>query len=766
MRERGGSHSSHWGSFHARPAPGGIAIEPRPGDPRPSPLLGNLPASLRHPSRVTRPAIRRSWLTNGPGPTPARGSEPFVEVEWDVAIRALGGELARVYETYGAEAVYGGSYGWASAGRFHHAQSQVHRFLNCLGGYTRSVNSYSAAAAEVILPRVLAAKDDVSRNGVLWEEVLEHCDLVVAFGGMPLKNADVDPGGVSSHRVADHLDAARDRGIGFVSFSPLRDDLPPGLGATWHGLRPGTDTAVMLAIAHVLLVEGLVDRALVGRLAAGLPELERYVLGTSDGLPKTPAWGESISGVSGGTIADLARRMASSRTLITVSQSLQRAEFGEQPVWMGVALATLLGQLGLPGRGFTYGLGSMANIGQPRVGVRLPTLPQGANRVAGFIPVARVADMLLHPGAPFEYDGARLRYPETRLVYWAGGNPFHHHQDLGRLTLAFGRPDTVVVHESVWTATARHADVVLPATVSLERDDIAASANDPLLVAMHAAAAPHGEAMDDYEIFSLLARELGVEATFTEGRSASAWLEHLYEATRDAAAARDWAMPPFAEFWERGEAALPLADRAGDPVRAFRSDPEGHPLPTPTGRVELSSETIAGFGYADCPGHPAWLEPKEWQGSSLAREWPLLLVANQPARRLHSQLDFGAHSLDGKVDGRERVRIHPDDARARAIRTGDVVRVFNARGSCLAAAEVSDDLVRGVVQLPTGAWYAPLLLDGRVTCIHGNPNVLTFDRGTSSLAQGSCGQHALVEVERFDGTPPRPAPHDPPPIER
>jgi biotin/methionine sulfoxide reductase len=323
-----------------------------------------------------------------------------------------------------------------------------------------------------------------------------------------------------------------------------------------------------------------------------------------------------------------------------------------------------------------------------------------------------------------------------------------------------------VVHESVWTATARRADIVLPATVTLERDDIAASANDPFLVAMHAAAAPCGEAKDDYGIFSLLARELGVEARFTEGHSAHEWLRHLYEATRLAAAGRDCAMPPFAEFWERGEAALPLAGADGDPVRAFRADPEGHPLPTPTGRVELHSNTIAGFGYPDCPGHPAWLEPEEWQGSRLAARYPLMLVANQPARRLHSQLDFGAHSVAGKLNGRERVRIHPDDARVRGIRTDDVVRLFNARGSCLAAAEVGDDIVAGVVQLPTGAWYTPADVGGRVTCLYGNPNILTFDRGTSRLAQGSCGQHALVQVERFDGSLPGLAPHDPPAIER
>ncbi len=156
----------------------------------------------------------------------------------------------------------------------------------------------------------------------------------------------------------------------------------------------------------------------------------------------------------------LARRAAERRTLITCSQSLQRAEHGEQPVWMGVVLAALLGRIGLPGAGFAYALGSIANTGKPEVAVPVPTLPQGRNSIADFIPVARISDLLLRPGEAFDYDGQKLTYPEIKLVYWAGGNPFHHHQDTHRLREAFARPETIIVHDSAWTATARHADIV------------------------------------------------------------------------------------------------------------------------------------------------------------------------------------------------------------------------------------------------------------------------------------------------------------------
>ena len=170
--------------------------------------------------------------------------------------------------------------------------------------------------------------------------------------------------------------------------------------------------------------------------------------------------------------------MAGRRTLIVVAHALQRAEHGEQPVWMAAVLAAMLGQIGLPGGGYAYALGTMGHYGRREVAVPLPTVPQGRNGVREFIPVARIADMLLQPGTPFEYNGRQFNYPDIRLVYWTGGNPFHHHQDLNRLRRAFARPDTLVVHESAWTATARHADIVLPCTMSLERNDIGASSAD------------------------------------------------------------------------------------------------------------------------------------------------------------------------------------------------------------------------------------------------------------------------------------------------
>jgi biotin/methionine sulfoxide reductase len=127
------------------------------------------------------------------------------------------------------------------------------------------------------------------------------------------------------------------------------------------------------------------------------------------------------------------------------------------------------------------------------------------------------------------------------------------------------------------------------------------------------------------------------------------------------------------------------------------------------------------------------------------------LISNQPKTRLHSQWDHGETSVNGKVDGRERLGITPEDAGDRGLVTGDLVRVFNERGSCLASVVIREDLMRGVVQLPTGAWWDPI--EPGSLCRAGNPNVLTRDVGTSRLAQGPTAQTCLVEVERFRGEP-------------
>lgn len=760
------SSKSHWGAFEVTVDDGGAitGVSGHRDDTEPSALLGNIAGAAQHPSRVARPAVRRGWLEHGPGPDSRRGAEEFVELEWDEVSRLLSTEVRRVTTTFGNEAIYGGSYGWASAGRMHHAQSQVHRFLNTIGGYVSSVNTYSTGASTVVLPHIVGSSIELMRFPHTWQVIADNTKLWVAFGGLPLKNVAVSPGGVTEHRAGARLREAARNGMRFANVSPLRDDIEAVVPSDWFGLVPGTDVALMLALAHTLITEGLHDADFVERYTYGFSTFEAYLTGAADGIVKNAEWASILTEISADRIRGLARQMASTRTLITVTYSLQRIEHGEQPVWAAIALASLLGQIGLPGAGVGHSYGSMADGGLPPLAVPLPAFPQGRNAVRQFIPVARVADMLLNPGVAFEYNGSTLNYPDIHLVWWAGGNPFHHHQDLNRLRAALRATDTVVVQDPYWTAMARHADIVLPSTAALERNDFGAGTYDTKLVFMRQAMAAYADSRDDYDILRGVAAALGLESEFTEGRTIEQWRRSRYGEWQERLAEDGIVVADFDDFERLGE--VPLPSR-GEHVtfERFRSDPVRHRLSTPSGRIQLFSDTIAGFGYADCPPHPAWIAPSEWLGGERAQQFPLHLIANQPSTRLHSQLDMGATSQASKVHGREPIRISSADAAARGIEDGDVVRVFNDRGACLAGAVVTDSVRARVVQLATGAWFDPLDPGADQTmCVHGNPNVLTPDAGTSRLAQGCTGQHVLVDIEKWVGELPPVRAHQPPPF--
>jgi biotin/methionine sulfoxide reductase len=293
---------------------------------------------------------------------------------------------------------------------------------------------------------------------------------------------------------------------------------------------------------------------------------------------------------------------------------------------------------------------------------------------------------------------------------------------------------------------------VFPATTMLERDDIGSASRDRYMIAMKRAIPAVGESRDDYEIFTALSERLGAKEAFTEGRSSAAWLRHLYDVSRERARKFDIALPSFEVFWSEGCVELPLPEEPAVMMKAYRDDPDANRLPTPSGKIEIFSSTIASFGYDDCLGHPAWFEPAEWLGSPLAKRYPLHLISHQPSTRLHSQYDHGRVSVASKIQGREALTMHPTDAAARGIAAGEVVRVYNDRGACLAGVILDDAVRPGVIVLPTGAWYDPLV-PGEIGTLekHGNPNVLTLDKGTSKLTQGCSAHTCLVEVERFEG---------------
>ncbi|MGB1160815.1 MAG: molybdopterin-dependent oxidoreductase [Alphaproteobacteria bacterium] len=742
--------SSHWGAGVVETDGERVtAVHPYPADPAPNRINENIPGALYSQSRIRRPAVRASWLENGPEKrTGVRGRDPFVEVSWDQALDLIAGEIARIREQHGNGSIFAGSYGWSSAGRVHHAQSLLKRFLNTQGGFVRSEGNYSYNAALVLMPYISGPYRLSIIDSTRWSVVEKHSELVLAFGGLAERNTAVCDGGVTFHRFPNAVKACADAGVKFINISPLRSDMSADVQTEWLAPKPGSDTALMMGLAYVLLDEGLHDPDFLARYTVGFDRVAAYLRGQGDDqTPKTPAWAERQSGIPAGRIIDLAREMASKRTLITLAAGLQRADFGEQPLWMCTTLAAMLGQIGLPGGGTMIGAAVNGNIGTKERLFSTGTMRQLNNPVTDFLPVAMIAEMLLHPGESYIYDGAKMKFPDARMVWWAGGNPFHHHQDLARLHAAFQTPETVIVNEISWTAAARHADIVLPVAAAQERLDFGAGKSDDTLVPMAAHAKPPFEARLEYDIYADLAERLGNRDAFTEGKTAEQWAETLWEVTREFSARAGVNLPDFETFMAGDAIAVPDPSPEQVYLADFRADPEANPLPTPSGKLELYSETIAGFGLADCPGQATWFPPRD----DPSEHGPLYLISGQPKTRLHSQLDDGAYSRSYKIKDREPVLIHPEDAHSRGIADGDVVELFNGRGRCLAGAVVTDAVRQGCLFLWTGAWYDPDFSQTPPLDRHGNPNSLTHDRRTSSLSQSPASHSVRLDVRKWTG---------------
>ena len=742
--------STHWGTYKfSVDEDKKIKLDNWELDSSPTEFGLGLADAANDELRIKQPHVRKGWLENNCKSDGNRGRDSYIPVSWDEAFELASKELLETKKTFGNSSIYAGSYGWASAGRFHHAKSQVNRFFNLFGGFSSSFQSYSYAAAQTLLPHIIGLDlYSTLDEHTSWGALSKECELILMFGGMPLKNSKVSAGGVGKHTTEKGISKCFENGVEFINISPLIDDAPEFLNAKQVSIRPNTDTALMLALANILIKNDSYDKEFIEKYTVGFESFSAYVLGKKNNQECTPSWASEITKIPVDLIKELADKIISKKTMISLSWSLQRASRGEQPLWMGITLAAMLGQIGTAGGGFGFGYSSVNSTGDSYDKIPWQSLPQGQNKIKDFIPVARVTDMLEKPGQEFIYDGQKLTYPDIKLIYWAGGNPFHHHQDLNRLVKAWQKPKTIIVNEIWWNPQALHADIVFPANTALERTDLMLNPRDPTIVANKSAMKSFENSKTDFEIFSGLANKLGFLEKFTGNKSEMDWIKFIWDrsskAYKKAYINNDLSMPSFEEFWEKGYFEVPAPRTEKIMFDKFRKDPAHFPLQTPSGKIEISSETIANFQLPDCYSHPYWFEPYEWLGN--VDEYPLHLISNQPTHRLHGQLDNADESQKSKINGKEPVMINSKDAFDRDIKKGDIVMLYNARGRVLAGAKISDNVMPGVIVLSTGAWFDPNY-DLNIEK-HGNPNVLTKDIGTSSLGQGPTCHTTLVELKR------------------
>ena len=762
--------AAHWGPLgvikeNGKVVKSGPAIEPA--------LVNELQTvvadQLYSETRVKYPMVRKGYLEGNHDRT-LRGRDEWVRVSWDQALDLVANEMKRVREQYGASGIFAGSYGWYSSGSLHAARTLLHRYLNVTGGFVGTKGDYSTGAAQVIMPHVLGTIE-VYEQQTSWDVVLESTDIIVLWSANPITTMRI-AWTSTDQKGLEYFKKFKETGKRIICIDPVRSETCEYLGAEWVPVNTATDVPLMLGIAHELVSQDKHDKAFLKKYTSGYNKFEDYLLGKSDGQAKTAEWASKICGVPVDVIKALAKDFSSKRTMLMGGWGMQRQRHGEQTHWMLVTLASMLGQIGLPGGGFGLSY-HYSNGGVPTAkGGVLGSITANPSVAAGAktwldetskfsFPVGRLSDALLHPGKTIQYNGTEITYPEIKVIYWAGGNPYSHHQDTNQMVKAWQKPDTIIVNEVNWTATARMADIVLPATTSYERNDLTMSGDYSMMniYPMKQVVPPQFEARNDYDIFAELAKRAGVEEQFTEGKTEMEWLKEFYQVAFTAARNNRVVMPKFEQFWQENK---PLTFEATEKAKKwvryeqFRNDPLLNPLGTPSGKIEIFSDVVAKMNYDDCKGHASWMEPEEFAGNTTA-QYPLALVTPHPYYRLHSQLAHTSLRQKYAVNDREPVLIHPEDAKARNITNGDIVRIESPRGQVLAGAVVTDGVIKGTLALHEGAWYDPLDLgkSEKPLCKNGCPNVLTRDEGTSKLAQGNSPNTCIVQVEKFQGEAPR-----------
>ncbi len=738
-------HASHYGPFHAVVKDGRlIGVKPIVSlDAMPTRMLvEGILSRTYHRTRVMYPMVRKSYLENigGYSAPEKRGKEPFVRVSWEVALELAANAVLETIERYDNEAVFSSSYGgWSHSGIFRPNVLQG-RLFGLIGGCTTTTGDYSGGASQISLPHIIGDMEVYSPQ-TSWEEIRDNTEIFVLVGCDPFKNNRIEFT-VPDHQMYPHWAQIKQAGVKFISINPQYTMTDDALKSDWVKIIPNTDTALFLSMSYYLVKNGKHDSQYVATYTVGSEKFIRYLMGQDeDGSPpKTPEWAEKITGIPAKKIAELAELFASKRTQIAGAWSLQRAHHGEMTHWAIINFAALAGKIGKPGQGvgfsWHYGGGGM-----PQSGGTMPTgLSQGRNPVKTRCPASRITEMLMNPGAPFKRDGQLHHYPRVRMIYNAGVNYLSHQQDTNELIWALRKKvDTIVCQDPWWTASMQYADIVLPASSTLERNDISSGgtySNDKVY-AMRQVIEPVGESLDDFEIFRRLASLFGVERQFTEGRSVMEIIKSSYENCS--------ATLPFDEFWKQGVAPVKVPEDARQWVRHsdFYRSPAEHPLHTESGKIEMYSTTISSFDIADCPPMPKWMEPFEFLGN--AKQGQLHVVSPHPRNRLHSQMaNTTVRNIDN-IQGREFIFINPDDAEERGIDNGDLIEVYNDRGSLIGGAKIWHKIMKGVISIQEGVW---LSLDSKGRCNSGAVNTLTSSIASSGLSQATAANTCVAWVKK------------------
>lgn len=700
-----------------------------------------------------------------------RGEGKFERISWDQALDEISARLKDTIKKHTNESILL-MHGSGNYSLFNN-RNCTFRFFNLIGGNVGWYSDYSAACIQNIWPFMFggfnygAVRSNNPGVGSYMSQI-KNAKLYVTFGNNPAVTRA--SGGGQTWELGEALRLGKAR---MVVIDPIRTDTLAGRDAEWVPIRPGTDAALAAGMAYVMIRENLVDQAFLDKYCVGYDEktlpksapkgsdYKSYILGEgADKTPKTPEWASRITNVPVETIERLAREIATTKPcFISQGWGPQRRMNGETQSTSIAMLALLTGQVGLPGtntgarEGDSYGIDTGLPVGKNPVKVSFPIFlwPKAitdAKSMTAKNSAVRGADHLSH---------------NIKFIWNTQGNTLiNQHGGINALRKILedeSLVETIVVVDNQMTPSAKFADYLLPDTMNQEIDDLEADAyavgDYNYIVACPQAAKIEWEQRQNWEIMREMAKRFGVEDAYTEGRTYKEWLRWGYEETLKKASklADAKKFPKFEEFWKQGVVKYRMGDDSGIVLKDFREDPVKHPLPTPSGKIEIYSERLAEIARTwELPKEkgqeihpiPQFIATKEMhgQGDPTEEKYPLELYGYHGAGRTHSTY----HNVPWlRAAHPDQLMINPVDAESRGIKTGDRVRVFNGRGEIEIPAFVTNRIIPHLVALPQGAWYSP---DEKGVDKGACVNTLTMLDATP-LAKGNPSHTNLVEVQKL-----------------
>ena len=648
------------------------------------------------PDRLTKPLKRVGQ----------RGEGKFHPVSWEEALDTVTKELQRVKNAYGHSAIFLMGYS-GSVSPLQGMGKAARRFFSYFGGCATwwGITSYEAGLFSSL------ATFGTAFTGTTRDNFL-HSKLIILWGFDPVVTR-------FGPDTVYYLGQAKKAGARIICVDPRLNQTGKALSEQWIAIRPGTDTAMMIAMAYIMITENLYDHRFLKTYTHGFEQFADYVLGKEDGVAKTPQWAQDITGVNADVIHTLAQDYATVKPAALVAGwAPGRSAFGEQYHRAASVLSAMSGNIGAIG-GYTAG-----GVGRVPMGFLKEVLPvpQDLN------PKIHISDLY-----KALIQGKAGGYPsDIKLLYIVGCNLLNQFLNVNKGIEALKKPEFIVIHERFMTPTARFADLVLPVTTSMEGEDIGQPwSGSPYFTFLNKAIEPLPETKSDLEIFSELAQRLGIRAY--NDKSDEEWLRSFVKATAD--------LPEYEIFKQKGFHQIAMEE----PWVAFRAQVDNHlPFPTPSGKIEIYSEKIAEMNNPLLPPIPKYIEPWEGRRDPLAGKYPLQLVSPHAKTRVNSQFD-NIPSLKALAD--DTAWLSREDAEARGIVDGERVKVYNDRGKMMVTAKVTDRIMPGVVSFDAGAWYRP---GAQGVDFGGCVNVLTRD-DKSPAGAFPCNT-CLVQVAKLEGS--------------